>query len=91
MRIEILEKPNLKKVKMIVDDVIDDKLLKFPMIADLFSKTSFNIILGKPGQGKTSLITNLVRTVFKKCWEHIMISSVAQLLVFGENNLIRTR
>ena len=73
MKIEILEKPNLKKVKMIVDDVIDDKLLKYPMVGDLFSKTSFNIILGKPGQGKTSLITNLVKTVFKKCFEHIIV------------------
>jgi len=73
MRIEILEKPNLKKVKMNVDDVIDDKLLKYPMIADLFSKTSFNIVCGKMGQGKTTLITNLVKTVFKRCFEHILL------------------
>jgi DNA replication protein DnaC len=43
------------------------------MTADLFSRTSFNVILGKMGQGKTSLITNLVKTVFKKCFEHIII------------------
>jgi hypothetical protein len=73
MKIEILEKPNLKKVKMNVDDVIDDKLLKYPMIADLFSKTSFNIVCGKMGQGKTSLVTNLVKTVFKRCFEHILL------------------
>jgi len=73
MKIEILEKPNLKKVKMNVDDVIDDKLLKYPMIADLFSKTSFNIVCGKMGQGKTTLITNLVKTVFKRCFEHILL------------------
>ena len=68
-----MEKPNLKKVKMNVDDVIDEKMLKYPMIADLFAKTSFNIILGKPGQGKTSLVTNLVKTVFKRCFEHILL------------------
>lgn len=73
MRIQILEKPNLKKVKMNVDSVIDDKLLKYPMIADLFSKTSFNVICGKMGQGKTTLITNLVKTVFKRCFEHIIL------------------
>lgn len=73
MRIQILEKPNLKKVKMNVDSVIDDKLLKYPMVADLFSKTSFNIICGKMGQGKTTLITNLVKTVFKRCFEHIIL------------------
>jgi KaiC/GvpD/RAD55 family RecA-like ATPase len=73
MHIEILEKPNFKKVRMLCDDIIDDKILKFPMTADLFSRTSFNVILGKMGQGKTSLITNLVKTVFKKCFEHIII------------------
>lgn len=73
MRIETLEKPNLKKVKMNVDDIIDDKLLKYPMVEDLFSRTSFNVILGKMGQGKTSLITNLVKTVFKRAFEHIIV------------------
>ena len=69
----MLDKPNLKKVKMNVDDIIDDKLMKYPMSADLFSRTSFNIILGKMGSGKTSLITNFVKTIFKKCFEHIII------------------
>jgi thymidine kinase len=73
MRIQILEKPNLKKVKMLVDNVIDEKMLKYPMVADLFSKTSFNVICGKMGQGKTTLITNLVKTVFKRCFEHIIL------------------
>lgn len=73
MHIEELPKPNLKKVKMNVDDIIDEKLLKYPMVEDLFCRTSFNVILGKMGQGKTSLITNLVKTVFKKCFEHIII------------------
>ena len=73
MRIEELAKPNLKKVKMNVDDVIDEKLLKYPMSADLYSLTSFNLILGKMGQGKTSLITNFVKTIFKKAFEHMIV------------------
>ena len=73
MHIETLDKPNLKKVKMNVDDVIDEKLLKYPMSADLFSRTSFNLILGKMGQGKTSLITNFVKTIFKKAFEHMIV------------------
>jgi len=73
MHIEVLDKPNLKKVKMLVDDVIDPKLLKYPMVEDLFSRTSFNIICGKPGAGKTSIITNFVKTIFKKAFEHILV------------------
>lgn len=73
MHIETLDKPKLSKVKMNVDDIIDAKLLKYPMVEDLFSRTSFNVILGKMGQGKTSLITNFVKTIFKKAFEHIII------------------
>ena len=73
MHIEVLEKPNLKRVKMNVDDIIDDKIMKYPMSADLFSRTSFNVILGKMGQGKTSLITNFVKTIFRKCFERMIV------------------
>ena len=73
MHIEVLEKPNLKKVKMNVDDIIDEKLLKYPMSADLFARTSFNLILGKMGQGKTSLITNFVKTIFRRAFEHMIV------------------
>jgi DNA replication protein DnaC len=73
MHIEELPKPILKKVKMNCDDIIDEKLLKYPMSADLFSRTSFNVILGKMGQGKSSLITNFVKTIFKKAFEHIIV------------------
>ncbi len=73
MHIEVLEKPDLKKVKMLVDGVIDEKLTKYPMVEDLFSRTSFNVILGKMGQGKTSLITNFVKTIFKRVFEHIIV------------------
>jgi len=73
MHIEELAKPNLKKVKMNVDDVIDEKLLKYPMSADLFARTSFNVILGKMGQGKTSLITNFVKTIFRRAFEHMIV------------------
>lgn len=71
--IEQLDKPDLQKVKMNCDDIIDSKLLKYPMVEDVWAKTSFNVICGKMGQGKTSLITNLVKTVFKKCFDHIYI------------------
>ena len=73
MHIEELAKPNLKKVKMNVDDIIDEKIMKYPMSADLFARTSFNVILGKMGQGKTSLITNFVKTIFRRAFEHMIV------------------
>lgn len=68
-----LDKPNLSKIKMNCDDIIDDKLKKYPMVNDVWSKTSFNIIVGKMGQGKTSLATNLVKKVFKNIFHHIYV------------------
>ena len=73
IKIEVLEKPELQRVKMTCDNVIHEKLLKYPMIQEAFSTTSFNIICGKMGQGKTSLLTSLLKTVFKKCFESIYV------------------
>jgi DNA replication protein DnaC len=73
MNIKILEKPILKKCKMNCDEIIDKSLLKYDMVSDVWSRTSFNVICGSMGQGKTSLITNLVKTVFKKCFFKIYI------------------
>ena len=44
MHIEELDKPDLKKVKMNCDDIIDNRLTKYPMVDDLWSKTSFNVV-----------------------------------------------
>ena len=73
MNIIQLKKPNLHKIKMNCDECIDEKLLEYPMVADVFSHTSFNIIVGKMGQGKSSLMVNLVKNVFKKCFAKIYI------------------
>ena len=68
-----LSKPDFKKIKMNCDDVIDDKLTKYPMIKEAFSTSSFNVIVGKMGQGKTSWITNYVKNIAPKCYETIYV------------------
>ena len=73
VRIEKLAQPILPKVKMNCDDVIDKRLLEFPMVEDCFSRTSFNVIVGKMGSGKTSLITNFTKKVFRKCFHNIYV------------------
>ena len=55
------------------DDCIDNKLNMYPMIQDAFSKTSFNVVLGSMGSGKTSLLISLLRGVFKKCFHSIYV------------------
>lgn len=71
--IKLLNKPDLQIIKMKCDNVIDKKLLEYPMVADCFSKNHFTIIIGMMGQGKTTLAINLIKNVMKKCYEHIYI------------------
>jgi replicative DNA helicase len=71
--IKVLDKPDFKKIRMNCDGVIDEKLLKYPMIKEAFSTSSFNVIIGRPGQGKTSLMTYFVKNIFKKCFESIYV------------------
>ena len=44
VRIEKLKKPDLQTVEMNCDNVISKRLLKYPMVQEAFSTTSFNIL-----------------------------------------------
>ena len=73
MKIEKLKAPHLELVTMSCDKLIDKKLLTYPMIGDCFSKNNFTVILGKMGQGKSSLMINLVKNIVNKCYENIYV------------------
>ena len=73
IQIKVLEKPNIKKVKMLCDNCIDEKLKMYPMVDDAFSTASFNIIVGRMGYGKTSLITSFMKTIFRKAFENVFV------------------
>ena len=71
--IKPLKKPELGNIKMNCDRIIHKKLADFPMTNDAWSTNNFTVIVGKMGQGKTSLLTNLVKNVFNKCFENIYL------------------
>lgn len=73
IKIKELKKPKLGNVKMACDKVIHNKLTEFPMTNDAWATNNFTVIVGKMGQGKTSLLTNLVKNVFNKCYENIYL------------------
>jgi KaiC/GvpD/RAD55 family RecA-like ATPase len=91
IQLKILKKPNIKSVKMMCDGVIDKKLLRYPMVEDCFSKNHFTIIIGKMGQGKTSLSVQLIRDIFANCYESIYVFMPEESRndlehdIFGEN------
>jgi hypothetical protein len=75
IQLKILKKPNIKKVNMLCDEVIDKKLLRYPMVEDCFSRNHFTVVIGKQGQGKTSLAVQLIssRDIMANCYENIYI------------------
>jgi hypothetical protein len=73
MEIKDLTPPKLPVVHMVCDDIIDDKLTRFPAVEACFSTANFSVIAGLMGQGKTSLAINLLRSPFKKCFHHIYV------------------
>ena len=87
IRIEVLEKPTLQRVKMTCDDVIHHKLTKYPMISEAFSTTSFNIVVGKMGQGKSSLVTQWVKGILNKCFETIYVFMPSNSRASIENDI----
>ena len=87
VKIKLLDKPNLETVKMNCDNVIHEKLLKYPMVAEAFSTSSFNVIIGRMGSGKTSLLTSFVKKIFNKCFEHIYVFMPSNSRASIENDI----
>ena len=87
VRIKTLAKPDLGHIEMNCDHTISKKLTKYPMIKEAFSTTSFNIICGRMGSGKTSLLTSLVKTVFRKCFHTIYLFMPANSRASIENDI----
>lgn len=87
VHIKQLDKPDLGHIKMNCDDTISEKLTKYPMIKEAFSTTSFNVICGRMGSGKTSLLTSLVKKVFKKCFETIYVFMPSNSRASIENDI----
>ena len=87
--IQILPKPNLGLVKMNCDGVIHEKLTKYPMTEEAFSTSSFNIVIGRMGSGKTSLLVSLLKNklIFAKCFETIYVFMPANSRASIENDL----
>lgn len=59
-----LAKPKLKKVEMACDTIIANKLTKFPVIDQCFSRTNFTIVTGLMGQGKTTLAVQMINSLY---------------------------
>ena len=69
-----LKHPNMKLAQFNCDGVLHEKLNKYPF-TQLFNKHQSTLILGKAGQGKSSLIMSLFSStrLLKKVYECVII------------------
>jgi DNA replication protein DnaC len=69
------DKPNLKKCEMLCDKEIHPKLNKFELTKLGLNQHSTNLLIGKPGSGKTSLMYSFLQNpkLLKKCYHNIIL------------------
>ena len=87
VRIEKLKKPDLQTVEMNCANVISKRLSKYPMVQEEFGTTSFNTICGRMGSRKPSLLTSLVKAVFRKRFHSIYLFMPANSRASIENDI----
>ena len=65
--------PKLPTVKMLVDNVIDSRLTEHTAIDVCFARSSTTIVAGGMGSGKSSLVIQLLKSVFRKVFHTIYV------------------
>ena len=72
IELQDLKHPNMKLAQFTCDGGLNEKLNKYTF-TQLFNKHQSTLILGKAGQGKTSLLYGLFKKPLKKVYNSIMI------------------
>jgi len=83
------EKPNLPICKMSCDVKLHEKLDKYELTKCAFQKHRTTAIIGKPGEGKSSLIYSLMksRKVLSKCFTRIYYIAPSNSINSMEDNI----
>ena len=89
MKIITLDKPHIQRVKMNCDYCLHPKLKEFPMVDDAWSSHNFTIFAGKMGQGKTSLVVSLLKSVFKKVFHSVYVFIPEQSRASIDNDILK--
>lgn len=75
MKIEIIKcnAPELPKVNFACDTELSKKMLDYPMASEHLNKYNTTLFVGSPGQGKTSLLVNFIKKLYKKVFHKIIV------------------
>ena len=73
MKIKKNNNPNFPKVDFLCDFPISKKLDEYELTKLFMNKPNTTVFLGRQGSGKTSLLINFVKELYKKCFHHIYV------------------
>ena len=73
MKIIECSKPKFPTVKMVCDNIIDKRLTEHPAIECCFARSSTTIVSGGTGSGKSTWVVQMMKTVFRKVFEEIIL------------------
>lgn len=89
MRLEKVKAPRLQTTKMVCDDPIDGKLLKYPACQVNFANNFFMVIVGPQGSGKTSTVISLLKSCLNRVFEDafLIMPSISRASIAPEDNI----
>jgi hypothetical protein len=75
MKLEIIknQSPDFGKVNFACDHILNKKLDQFPLCRDHLNKFQTTLLVGTQGSGKTSLLVNIVKKLYKKTFHKIFV------------------
>jgi hypothetical protein len=73
IRIKENNKPDIQKIKFECDVELHKKLNDFPLTKEFMNKSNTTVFIGRQGSGKTSLMINIVKRLYKKCFHYIYV------------------
>ena len=89
MKLKINEKPKLTKIKFSCDDPIHKKLDNYELSKKILNKYHTTSLIGTQGSGKTILLINIVKILYKKCFHYIYVFMPHTSLNSLDNNIFK--
>lgn len=80
-------RPNIEKIKFECDDEIHSKLNQYELTKEFLNRSNTTLFIGRQGSGKTSLMINIVKKLYKKCFHFIYVFMPHSSRKSLENNI----
>ena len=73
IRIKHNTAPDIEQIKFECDNEIHPKLNKYELTKDFLNRSNTTVFIGRQGSGKTSLMINIVKKLYRKCFQFIYV------------------